>query len=97
MPFYSYHCDACDKDFDEMLSMDNRDVPLKNPCPECGKKGKVRKAFVEAPRMSIDWNHRIDRPHNVGGFSDAIQRVAESPSLKGTKYAKALMDKHTSR
>lgn len=97
MPFYSFYCNACEKTFDEMLTMSRRDEPLKNPCPECGAKGKIRKAFEEAPKMAIDWNHRIDRPHNVGGFSDAIQKVAESPSLKGTKYAKNLLDKHTSR
>ena len=46
--------------------------------------------------MTIDSNHRIDKPHNVGGFKETIQKICESPAVKKTKYEKILRDKHLS-
>lgn len=41
MPTYEYQCDACDHNFDEFQSIN--DKPLKK-CPECGK-SKLRRVF----------------------------------------------------
>jgi putative FmdB family regulatory protein len=41
MPTYEYHCDACEHNFDEFQSIN--DKPLKK-CPKCGK-AKLRRIF----------------------------------------------------
>ncbi len=41
MPTYEYHCDACEHNFDEFQSIN--DKPLKK-CPQCGKP-KLRRVF----------------------------------------------------
>jgi putative FmdB family regulatory protein len=41
MPTYEYHCDACENNFDEFQSFN--DKPLKK-CPKCGKL-KLRRVF----------------------------------------------------
>jgi putative FmdB family regulatory protein len=41
MPTYEYHCDACEHNFDEFQSIN--DKPLKK-CPVCGKP-KLRRVF----------------------------------------------------
>ena len=41
MPTYEYHCDACEHNFDEFQSIN--DKPLKK-CPKC-KKSKLRRVF----------------------------------------------------
>jgi putative FmdB family regulatory protein len=41
MPTYEYHCDACEYNFDEFQSIN--DKPLKK-CPKCGKP-KLRRVF----------------------------------------------------
>jgi putative FmdB family regulatory protein len=41
MPTYEYHCDACEHNFDEFQSIN--DKPLKK-CPKCGKP-KLRRIF----------------------------------------------------
>jgi putative FmdB family regulatory protein len=41
MPTYEYHCDACEHNFDEFQSIN--DKPLKK-CPKCGK-SKLRRVF----------------------------------------------------
>ena len=37
---YDYKCEKCDKEWEEVHPVDNRDKPCKEPCP-CGKGGKV--------------------------------------------------------
>lgn len=96
MPVYTFKCEDCGEFFDEINTMSKRDEPINNPCPKCSKSGKIRRAF-DTVNMSVDWNHRIDRPHNVNGFAERIEQVANSPSLKGTAYGKRLLDKHTPR
>ena len=41
MPTYEYECDACEHNFDEFQSIN--DKPLKK-CPKCGK-NKLRRVF----------------------------------------------------
>jgi putative FmdB family regulatory protein len=41
MPTYEYHCDACEHNFDEFQSIN--DKPLKK-CPQCGK-SRLRRIF----------------------------------------------------
>jgi len=96
MPVYTFKCENCEEVFDEINTVAKRDEPINNPCPKCKKTGNIRRAF-DSVNMAIDWNHRIDRPHNVNGFAEGIQRIAESPSLKGTPFGKRLLDKHTPR
>lgn len=93
MPTYSFECNKCKKTFDVFVTMSKRDDALKEPCELCGEKGGVQRIYEGAPNMTIDYNHRIDRPHNVGGFRDAIQRVCESPTLDRASKAR-LSAKH---
>ena len=44
MPFYEFHCEACEHSFDHMTSMQNRDA--KPQCPKCGSKKTARKLSV---------------------------------------------------
>ena len=52
MPMYEYICDSCNHNFEEYLSIDNRENPTKEPCPECKDKN-VRKG-VSATTMGVD-------------------------------------------
>jgi len=38
MPFYEYKCASCGHTFEKMLSVDNRNEPVKEECPSCGEK-----------------------------------------------------------
>ena len=93
MPTYEYECRECNHQFESFQWVENRNLPTKEACPECGAK-KVKQGFFTAPSMGIDDNHRIDKPHNVGGFKETIQKICESPAVKRTKYEKILRDKH---
>lgn len=36
MPFYDYECNNCEHKWEEMQSMTNIDIPIAQPCPQCG-------------------------------------------------------------
>lgn len=53
MPIYEYRCSNCDHTFEDMLSIADREKPLKKACPGCGKK-KVARDFLGVPVMGAD-------------------------------------------
>ena len=70
MPMYEYTCDSCNHNFEEYLSIDNRENPTKEPCPECGKEN-VRKG-VSATTMGVDMNMKLP-----GWFQDKISGMKD--------------------
>jgi putative FmdB family regulatory protein len=41
MPFYDYRCNECGHTWDEFQSINARNVPRYEPCPECGSSGDI--------------------------------------------------------
>ena len=72
MPIYEYTCDDCKHNFEEFLSIPNRDKPTKESCPECGKKDSVRKG-VSATTMGVDANVKLP-----SWFTDKIQGMKKT-------------------
>ena len=50
MPLYSYKCEACEHEFDEVLPIDQRENPTKEACPVCATPGTVHKT-LSTPRI----------------------------------------------
>ena len=96
MPTYEYECRECNYQFESFQWVDSRLKPTKEACPTCGKKA-VKQGFFTAPSMAMDTQHDISKVHNHGGFADAMERVCNSPAVKGTQYEKRLRDKHLSK
>tara|TARA_R100000458_G_C8025892_1_gene83562 strand:- start:68 stop:361 length:294 start_codon:yes stop_codon:yes gene_type:complete len=97
MPNYEYACKECKEVWEEMRKVADCLVPTNKKCPHCNaKKGSVYRHFSSAPSMKMDANMDLSKPHNRGGFQDAMRRIADSPGVKGTKYADKLKEKHIS-
>jgi putative FmdB family regulatory protein len=41
MPNYSFNCKSCDHSFEQYLKMNDRKIPLDEPCPQCQEVGSV--------------------------------------------------------
>ena len=45
MPNYGFICEKCNHSFDEILTINDRELPLSKPCPSCKKKKGVRRQY----------------------------------------------------
>ncbi len=69
MPLYSFHCAACDKDFEMLMRFD--DTPV---CPACGGADMGRLASRVAPELKSDaikksWRAKAAREGDLSNFS----------------------------
>ena len=97
MPQYDYACKSCPEIWTDTYPMKKAKVPCNKPCPHCNaKKGNVYRYMSQAPATKIYSNMDIKKPHNHGGFQDAMKRMVESPGVKGPKAAQIIKDKHIS-
>jgi len=92
MPVYEYRCSACDHPFERILSVSEREAPLKAKCPECGKK-KVRRAFDTPPVMGVDATKgpgsdfkQLMNKIKRGQPKNTHDRLDQAASLRGRKY-----------
>ena len=84
MPFYDYKCSKCEHRFEEFLKISERKKPERAKCPACGDSKCVSQYISGVGGVGIDANHRIDG-NAKGGFKEAMQKVIESPGIKGSK------------
>jgi putative FmdB family regulatory protein len=77
MPNYAFKCEKCDHCFDEMLSLSDRDLPTKKPCPKCKKKKVLRDWGASTPSLAMDTTLT---PSKVVGsqFKEVIDRMKNS-------------------
>jgi putative FmdB family regulatory protein len=77
MPNYAFKCEKCEYTFDEMLSLSNRDEPLKKPCPKCKKKKIIRDWGASTPSLAMD---ATLTPQKVVGsqFKEVIDKIKNS-------------------
>ena len=66
MPNYGFVCEGCEKSFDVLTSIANRDNPLNEACPHCNKKGKIVKDF-QGIRCSLSADMTLTPDKATGG------------------------------
>ena len=77
---YEFRCDSCDHLFPSNLPIDDRNLPLSEPCPECGEKNVKREfdatslcydmidVHTRAKRIAgSDWTDRLKQIHRSAG------------------------------
>ena len=70
-----------------MLSLSDRDVPTKNPCPKCKKKKVVRDWQASTPSLAMDTTLN---PQKVVGsqFKEVIDKMKRSGQVPKRYHAK---------
>ena len=75
MPSYNYECEKCNKIWDEIHSISERDAPTKLPCPYCKKKKCVRKSWEGCtPGLGADYTLTPDKATG-GRWSELMKRM----------------------
>lgn len=79
---YSYHCLDCSHVFDRDLEVEQRNDPLKEPCPKCSavsvKRNFIAPAIVSSAGSTISmtdggWNDTLKRIKKASGKSNTIE------------------------
>jgi putative FmdB family regulatory protein len=75
MPIYEYGCSKCETVFERLLKMSEAELPVSEPCPECGSEGTIDQrmsmfAMGDPIRMGIK------RPDS--GWGDVLNRVKKA-------------------
>jgi putative FmdB family regulatory protein len=83
MPTYSYECDPCESQFEEMVSMAFYQEP--QPCPECGMMAK-RILGDKAPGMVFKGDSWASKNGRIAG------QMAERRKKAGIKQHELKMD-----
>jgi|SRR6516162_697225 putative FmdB family regulatory protein len=81
MPTYEYQCDACEHNFDEFQSIN--DKPLKK-CPKCGK-AKLRRVFGAGAAILFKGSGFYQTDYRSESYKAAAKAEQESPKPSGDK------------
>src|SRR5207253_4703578 len=79
MPTYEYHCDACEHNFDEFQSIN--DKPLKK-CPKCGK-SKLRRVFGAGAAVIFKGSGFYQTDYRSESYKAAAKKDQESTPASG--------------
>ena len=75
MPFYKFECKKCSHKFEEFQTISNIDLPLKEACPSCNKKGNINRLIYAS---------QICDPVSVGvrkvpsGYNEVIKNIQKN-------------------
>src|SRR5436190_14067825 len=83
MPTYEYHCDACEHNFDEFQSIN--DKPLKK-CPKCGKP-KLRRVFGAGAAIIFKGSGFYQTDYRSESYKAAAKADQESAKPATTEKA----------
>ena len=72
MPIYSYGCSNCETLFETILKMSEMELPLSEPCPECGVAGNITQMVTAA---NFGDPVRMGRVKPDAGWNDVLSKV----------------------
>lgn len=75
MPLYAYVCNNCGHEFDDVKSIDDRDLPLMEPCPECDTSGGLQRKLSSAKIVSGVGDFRRKVPD---AFKDRLREIKKA-------------------
>jgi len=82
MPNYNYCCRECDHTFDGIYTMDDRKIPLSEPCPNCEKTGNIYQV-ITAPRIVRGVSTQGIKVDD--GFREVISKVKSAHKVNNIK------------
>jgi|DEB0MinimDraft_12_1074336.scaffolds.fasta_scaffold00067_7 putative FmdB family regulatory protein len=79
---YEYTCLSCEERWDARYPVDDRDIPLSEPCPKCGVEGQVKRVPT-AVRVSYEgFQSPITRAG--GEWNDVLKSIKKGAGKKST-------------
>ncbi len=80
MPIYTFSCQECDEIWENQFLIEDRGIPLDEPCPYCNTKDKIQRnitpvsiahtlTVLSGKKMDSEVKNRIDKIRNTPGAS----------------------------
>ena len=84
MPNYDYKCTHKDCLYHEEknIPIDDRDVPIKEPCPFCGNTTIER--IFDSPRITWGFRGSTIQSHTPGVFQDHLKEIKKKAGPRAT-------------
>lgn len=79
MPLYTYYCNSCESEFDDIRIIAERNVPETLPCPKCAEKT----VNIKLAAPAICSAHRVDVAKSSkvqGDFKERMQQIKKNLS-----------------
>lgn len=73
MPLYSYKCNKCETEFEQVLKIAEMHLPTTKPCPKCNTEGSVLKTITGAPSLGDPVRLGLRKVDN--GFKEVMQKI----------------------
>lgn len=86
MPTYDYTCAKCKHSFDKILKIDDRELPTKEACPNCGKTGAITITLTAPSLMNANRVDGLVKPHTQ--FRERMQQIKQGLPEKYKKNIK---------
>lgn len=81
MPNYGFICEQCTHSFEKLLSISDREIPLKEPCPNCGE-SKIIKDYGSM-RQSLSSDSNLNPNTATGGqWNELMSRMKSGISKR---------------
>ena len=78
---YNYSCQQCDNNWDEVQFMNDRDLPLTEPCPNCNMKGFIKRNIGS---LAINTSGYLTlQQRNGTNFNDLLCKIKKGSSRQG--------------
>lgn len=78
MPNYGFSCEKCNKQFERLLKIDEREIPLNEECPHCKTKGKIVKDYSSlSPALNSDVTLTPDKATG-GRWNELMTRMKKN-------------------
>lgn len=86
MPRYDYRCEECQHAWEQDLTIAERNLPVEQPCPKCGKEKSVEKYLPSTGGLCYsveNMNRKVPE-----GFKDVLRNIKKNHvgSHIGTGY-----------
>lgn len=79
MPNYDYQCIKCGHTFEQFQRMDDRDLPTKEPCSECGETSSIE---IKIGCPSIGDSVRLGLTKPDGGMKEVLDKIQKATGQK---------------
>jgi hypothetical protein len=73
---YTYKCGDCESVWDDRRTIEHRDAPCQQPCPECAKESNIKRIINFAPSITSESAMTLQQ-RSGSGWNDVLTKIKQ--------------------